>query len=49
MNPTLSYFLWIEDSSMDMTPDEEMQHYITECCPLPTDEDLERLEQEVWE
>lgn len=47
MNSTLSYFLWTE-SYPDMTPDEEMQHYIQECCPEPSEEDLERLYEEVW-
>ena len=48
MNSTLSYFLWIEGTSADLSPDEEMQHYIQECCPEPSEEDLERLYEEVW-
>ena len=43
----LTYFLWIEDSHLDMSPDEEMEDYIRTCCPLPTDEELEMLEKEV--
>ena len=43
----LTYFLWIEDSSLDISPDEEMVAYLSENCPLPTDEELERLEREV--
>lgn len=47
MNSTLTYFLWIEDSHLDMSPEEEMEQYLQENCPLPTDEELERLEREV--
>ena len=49
MSSTLTYFLWIEDSQLDISPDEEMMTYLSENCPLPTDEELERLEKEVWE
>lgn len=43
----LTYFLWIEDSSLDISPDEEMMEYLSETCPLPTDSELETLEREV--
>ena len=47
MSSTLTYFLWAEDSRLDMSPDEEMMTYLSENCPLPTDEELEHLEREV--
>lgn len=44
----LTYFLWIDDSSKDMTPDEEMEDYLRTCCPLPTDEELNRMYEEAY-
>ena len=41
----VTYFLWIEDSHLDMSPDEEMEDYLQSTCPLPTDTELCELEQ----
>ena len=48
MNSTLTYFLWIDDSSKDMTPDEEMEDYIRTFCPIPTDEEMDQMYREVY-
>lgn len=43
----LTYFLFIEDARLYMTPDEEMEEYLREYCPMPSDEELEELEKEM--
>ena len=45
MNSTLTYFLWIEDSQLNLSPDEEMEQYLQENCPIPTDTELSEMEQ----
>lgn len=43
----LTYFLWIDDYKLDMSPNEEMMEYLRENCPIPTDEELTALEKEI--
>lgn len=43
----LTYFMWIDGYNTDMSPEEEMEEYLLENCPIPTDEELEELEKEI--
>lgn len=43
----LTYFMWIDNYDTNMSPDEEMEEYLRQFCPIPSDEDLCRLEKEV--
>ena len=44
----LTYFLFIDDYKLDMSPEEEMMEYLKENCLYPSDEELTELEKEVW-
>lgn len=34
---------------IEMSPEEQLQDFIDNHCPIPTDEDLAMIEKEVWE
>ena len=43
----LTYFMWIDEYNTDISPEEEMEEYLRENCPIPTDEELAQLETEI--
>ena len=45
----LTYFMWIDEYDTNMSPKEQIEEYLRETCPLPTDDDLSKLEKEIFE
>lgn len=43
----LTYFMWIDTYDTNISPEEEMEEYLREFCPIPTNTELEELEKEV--